>query len=73
MALSDSPPALTKRGGCGIARLDLTDAERAILDAWLADDRYSARRISERLAEDDYQVSYQIVSRHRAGTCGCDR
>ena len=74
MALTNKPPSIRKPGSvCGIARLGLTDAEQGILESWLADDRYTAGAISERLAEDDYLVSYQVVTRHRAGRCGCGR
>ena len=73
MALSDTPPETTKRGGCAISRQGFTDAELALLESWLADDRYPDSKVSERLAQDGYLISHQIIGRHRTGRCGCDR
>lgn len=71
MPLTDKPPTVTKRGKCGIERLGLSEAELDILTSWLG--RYSDQAISDRLAEDDYQVSAQVVGRHRLRKCNCHR
>lgn len=71
MALTDKPPNITKRGRCGIERLGLSEAEHAILDGWIG--HYSDQAISDRLAEDDYVVSAQVVGRHRLRKCNCFR
>ena len=73
MTLASHKPAPTSRPpGCGIARLNLDDADAAELAAWLTDRNYTARAIAEALTGYTGQsVSHQTVQRHRSGACTC--
>lgn len=72
MALADKPPAHKPRGSCGLGdKLGLTADEITLVESWLG--HYSDQAVSDRLAEDDYRVSAQVIGRHRLGKCSCTR
>lgn len=61
---------------CGVARVyeNMSEEDRKALRALLAAPPYiaSAAAVSRELATAGYEVSYQTITRHRAGSCSCD-
>jgi len=67
-------PAPTVRGPrCAVGRLltSLSDADADVLRQVLADDAWTAKRVSERLSGAGHRVSRASIARHRLGECLC--
>lgn len=72
MPLADTPPATKKRALCGVAKLNLDEADTATLHEWLGN--HSDASIAERLTEHTgISIGYQSISRHRQQRCSCYR
>jgi hypothetical protein len=54
-----------------VARDEMDEDDRKLLDEWLADRRVPATRITRILVTAGYKVGSDAVSRHRNGECGC--
>jgi len=61
---------------CGVAKVyeSMSDEDRKALRALLSAPIHiaSAAAVSRELATANYEVSYQTITRHRAGTCSCE-
>lgn len=71
MPLEDRPPTVKPRGSCGLTKVGLSDDELALVESWLVE--YPDQAVATRLAEDGYEVSYQILAKHRLQRCHCFR
>jgi len=61
----------TTRCSVGLALRDLQDDDADTLQKWLDSIDYSARKISEMMAQYGSPISTQQVGRHRRHECGC--
>jgi hypothetical protein len=52
-------------------KLDASD--KKILEQALADKRFSSLRLSTQLTERGFNVSENVIRRHRIGSCACAR
>jgi hypothetical protein len=78
MALEEAMAALVKSTpvkstACVMGRVlqKMTDADRELVQAWLADEEKTAGIISAALRTEGYPVKDQSVRRHRRGACAC--
>ena len=63
-------------GKCGVAKVyeSMSEEDRKALRALVSAPVHiaSADAVSRELASAGFDVSYQTVTRHRAGTCSCE-
>ena len=75
MALADAIAAATQKPGtlCTIGRVRdaLDDADRAALDAALADPKITAQQIMRALRAEGHEATRSPMERHRRGDCAC--
>lgn len=51
----------------------LDDNDKKILLQALADKKFSALRLSTQLTEHGFEISENVIRRHRIGSCACAR
>ena len=75
MGLADAIAEATRRPGtlCTVGRVRdaLNDADRAALDAALADPAISAQQIMRALRAEGHEATRSPIERHRRGDCAC--
>ena len=59
--------------GCKIARFDLDEEDREALGRHLAGRKISLPVIQRHLAAGGFEVSVNLLSRHRSGQCACSQ
>ena len=71
--LAEFEAASLRQRGCGFprVRLQLTDDQRAKLDAAMVTDHINAAQIDRVLKLWGHPVSHQVILRHRNGRCSC--
>jgi hypothetical protein len=66
------PPCRFREYGLLEADGPLSDDERAVLTAYLADPKVSHAAISRALCSEGFKVGQGTVARHRKGECQCE-
>jgi hypothetical protein len=74
VALADRDPRARPNGRpCSVGTLlgELSDDDRATLEDWLADTRYSESGIWAELKAEGHLIGRQSIGRHRREQCRC--